>query len=101
MFTVSGSSSSGDLADKNSPFSYILFLYLCIYTLTTSTNMYKKKTHHPFFCVYIILISVVPGYNISPDKRRPYKILRTVVIFTENVASCNQCYIQITKPLSR
>lgn len=69
MFTVSGSSNSGDLDDKNSPFSYILLLYLCIYTLTTSTNMYKKNNPPPIFCVYIIiLISVVPGHNISPDK---------------------------------
>lgn len=57
MFTVSGSSSSGDLADKNSPFSYILFLYLCIYTLTTSTNMYKKNPTTHFF-VYILYLSV-------------------------------------------
>lgn len=58
MFTVSGSSSSGDLDDKNSPFTYILLLYLCIYTLMTSTNMYKKNNPPPIFCVCIIFLSV-------------------------------------------
>jgi hypothetical protein len=72
MFTVSGSGGSGDLDDKT-PRLLIFYCYiLCIYMLTTSTNMYEKKmSHYPSFMYTLLYLSVWFQDIIFPATKKP------------------------------